>query len=353
MDASRPRVAFVPTRHYAVLLDVLEARGHRRDALLAHAGLDASVFASEHGHLTLEEVERLVGRACALENTDALGLEVGQRLQLMSHGSLSVAALTAPTVREAVETVVRFFALVSPLFSLELRRGEAKTAVRLSVRWPIDHEVERFHTATMSGSLYAQLRFLLGGTLPPGVELDARHPRPPGLPPWVDEIDVTIRFDRPRYELRLPSSILDVRLPLADPRAHESARRTCAAELAARPDPSRFSAAVERALRESGPPFPDLDATSRLLGISSRSLRRKLAEEGTSFREILAVVRLATADVWLADPKRSITEIGLALGYADAANFTRAYRRARGTSPSEIRSGRAASLAASRDGASS
>ena len=92
MPAQRPAQAFVPSRYYAMLLDVLAERGHARADLLRLAGVATEALVSDEGYLTLLQVEALVGRACALENTDALGLEVGKRLQLMSHGSLSMAA---------------------------------------------------------------------------------------------------------------------------------------------------------------------------------------------------------------------------------------------------------------------
>src|SRR5690606_27064576 len=138
-------------------IDTLCELGHDRAALMAVAGLDAKLLASEAGHLTLAQVDALVSHACSLENTDDLGLRVGQRLQLMSHGALSVAAVTAPTARAALAVVVEFFPLIMPLFSLEVHELGAKTAIRLVVRYPLNPEVERFHTATMSGSVYAQL----------------------------------------------------------------------------------------------------------------------------------------------------------------------------------------------------
>ena len=87
----------------------------------------------------------------------------------------------------------------------------------------------------------------------------------------------------------------------------------------------------------NGPPFLDLAGTAKRLATSSRSLRRRLRDEGTSFRSLLDEVRSSLADEWLEDPRRSITEIGLDLGYTDAANFARAYRRTKGVSPSAAR----------------
>ncbi len=337
MVSARPVQAFIPPRYYAILLDVLSERGHDPAALALLSGIPADAFVGDESYLTLAQVEALVGRGCELENTDELGLQVGQRLQLMSHGSLSVAALTSPTIADAIELIVECFALLMPLFALSVHPRGTRTGVRLGVRWPLHPEVERFHTATMSGSLYAQLRFLLGGVLPKDVELDARHPRPPGLPAWVDGIDIALRFDQPHYELRMPTSLLGVALPLADARAHETARKRCLEQLASRPDPARVASMVAHALSEHGPPFLDLEAVSRVLGLSSRSLRRRLQEEGVSFRELQSHARLTLADRWLADPRRSITEIGLELGYADAANFSRAFRSARGRTPNEAR----------------
>lgn len=335
---ARPRLAFVPLRYYAALLDTLVEAGHDGASILAASNIEPRLLAGEDNYLTLEQVEALVTRACTLENTDDLGLRVGQRLQLMSHGPLSITAFTAPCVRLALGTVVEFFPLLVPLFSVEVHDLGTQIGVRLGVRFQLTPEVERFHTATLSGSLYAQLRFMLGGVVPEGVELSARHPRPPGLPDWVNDTGVALHFDEPHYEIRVPASMLDFSMPLADPRAHELGRQHCRELLAARPDPSRTSSTVARLLLERGPPFPTVEVTARALSLSSRSLRRRLDEEGTSFRSILEEVRLSLADKWLGDAERTITDIGISLGYADASNFSRAYRRSRGRSPAQTRS---------------
>jgi AraC-like DNA-binding protein len=322
---SRPTLAFIPAQPYERLIDVLAERGH---------DLGADMFARGAGYLSLPSVEALVGRACTLAPEFELGLEVGSRISLMSHGWLSVAALSAATIADAIDVVAQHFALVSPLFSMSVDGN----AVRLSSRFALAPEVERFHTAVLCGSLHAHVpRLLFGGALPSGLELDAAHPRPRSLPRWVDEIGVTLAFDRPHHELRLPSALLSVRLPLADARAHRAALRRCGARLASRPDPSNTAATVRRVLITNGPPFLDLAGTAKRLATSSRSLRRRLRDEGTSFRSLLDEVRGALADEWLEDPRRSITEIGLDLGYTDAANFARAYRRTKGVSPSAAR----------------
>ncbi|HET6584096.1 MAG TPA: helix-turn-helix domain-containing protein, partial [Nannocystaceae bacterium] len=232
-----------------------------------------------------------------------LGHDVGARLSLMSHGWLGVAALSAPTLGGAIAVLAEHFALVSPLFAVSVHVEQGSIAMRFTSRWPLADDVQRHHLAVFYASLRAHL---------PSLALV-------------------------EHDLRVPAALADVRLPLADAHVHGAALRRCRSLLAARPDPTGTAAMVRRVLIASGAPFPDLAFVAKRLATSSRSLRRRLQEEGTSFRAILDDVRSTIADEWLDDPKRSITEIGLDLGYTDAANFTRAYRRANGQSPSAAR----------------
>ncbi len=305
--------------------------GHDRRTLLDAAALPPNAFASDGGYLTLLQVEALVRRALELEPDRPLAIEVGERMSLMSHGWLSVAALSAATIGDALEVLAQNFPLVSPLFELWHGTSEGMACARLVVRWALPIEVERFHLEAIAASLRANLLPLLfGGELPPGVRIETSLP--------AERVhDLPIEFGGRHHELRAPGSLLRVALPLADARVHDMALRRCAERMAARPDPATTSTTVRRVLLASGPPFLDLVGTAKRLAMSSRSLRRRLRDEGTSFRCIVDEVRSMVADKWLDDPSRSITEIGLDLGYTDAANFARAYRRANGLSPSAAR----------------
>jgi AraC-like DNA-binding protein len=300
---TQPTSAFLPAHLYAPLLDVLVERGHARTAVLDAAGLEAEPFTRSDGYLSLPQRAALVTHACALEAE--LGRDVGPRVSPMSHGWLSVAALSAPTIREAIDVVAQHFALVSPLFDLSVDATQDSIAIRLVCRWALAPEIERFHVAALCASLHAHMPRLVLRALPGGVEIDA--------------------------------AVVEQPLALADARVHRDALARCRALVAARPNPTETAATVRRVLIASGPPFLDLVGTAKRLATSSRSLRRRLREEGTSFRSLLDEVRSTIADEWLEDPKRTITEIGLDLGYTDAANFTRAYRRANGVSPSAAR----------------
>ena len=77
---------------------------------------------------------------------------------------------------------------------------------------------------------------------------------------------------------------------------------------------------------------------ARRLHMSSRSMQSKLAEKGTSFQEILDHTRQELASSYMEQSHLAITEIAYLLGFSDASNFTRAFRRWHGVSPREFRS---------------
>jgi len=83
---------------------------------------------------------------------------------------------------------------------------------------------------------------------------------------------------------------------------------------------------------------PTLAAAARLLGVNDRSLRRRLRQQGFSFRGLLAELRTQIALKYLRNTRLANEDIALALGFSDAANFRRAFYRWTNKTPSEIRS---------------
>ena len=78
---------------------------------------------------------------------------------------------------------------------------------------------------------------------------------------------------------------------------------------------------------------PSMVAVAAALGVGERSLRRRLATEGTSFQELLDEVREALALQLLETGVLSVEDVALRLGYAEASTFIVAFRRWRGTTP--------------------
>jgi AraC-like DNA-binding protein len=83
--------------------------------------------------------------------------------------------------------------------------------------------------------------------------------------------------------------------------------------------------------------FPTIDRVAEKLDVSARTLRRRLAEEDTTFQRVLDEVRFGLATEYLIETPLPVQEVASLLGYSDPGNFTHAFKRWAGTSPSDFR----------------
>jgi AraC-like DNA-binding protein len=104
-----------------------------------------------------------------------------------------------------------------------------------------------------------------------------------------------------------------------------------------------FVVSIRRAIEtlSYGENYPTIRTTAKLVGMSVRTLQRRLARAGASHHVLVAQARFATAAAVLERTDAKILELALDLGYSDHANFTRAFRRWAGCAPREYRSKRA------------
>jgi AraC-like DNA-binding protein len=109
-------------------------------------------------------------------------------------------------------------------------------------------------------------------------------------------------------------------------------------EIAARSAGQTVAARVKRILLQlHGGHCANLGEVAKELGMSTRTLRRRMTKEGTSFRQLLSDTRRELAKHYLLDPSLGVAETASLLGYEDPNSFFRAFREWEGTTPSEWR----------------
>src|SRR5262249_39080641 len=91
---------------------------------------------------------------------------------------------------------------------------------------------------------------------------------------------------------------------------------------------------VSRLLRDG---YPEVRSVAKLVGLSARTLQRRLSEEGVTYARVVARARCDAAQRMLEDPACKVIEVALDLGYSDQAHFTRAFARWTGLAPGEFR----------------
>jgi AraC-like DNA-binding protein len=280
-----------------------------------------------------------VFRAFGFTGNRALGIEFGLRTNPAAHGYVGYAAMSCATLRAALELVIRYVHLRQRDLSLALS-VEGETAV-LAARDNFDLGALRhlIHEATMIG-FFRMLGFLLGRPLA-GAALHFDWPQPDYLRDELRARLPPLQFGAPQTELRFAAGELECSLMMADPVAVRRAVEQCEREMAtSAPAAENLLERVRAELALTSNGYPDLESVASCLFMSSRTLKRKLAERGTRFQVLLDEIRYRDARRLLDNPDLDIQQIATTLGYEDPPSFTRAFRRWSGKTPSQARTKR-------------
>ncbi len=309
-----------------------------RDTMLAEAGVEPTVLADPNGWLSVSAVARLLDGASSLSRDSALGLGFARQLPWNDLGVLANLALTSPTVGAGLANISRYFGTTSTGASMWLDIDGRHAHLRYGIHDP-EIELHAQNSEFVFAVITRMAREATGDpTWAPG-ELQFRHPRPANTTAQRAFFRCRMRFEQPFDALVLPAPRLRERFHRADATRHshhvEAANRVLPDERALFGE--RVSAIVLSGLRTGE---LTLDGVAARLGTSTRTLQRRLREDGRSFQDVVAHLRSVAARRYVSDPAIPLTAVAARLGYTELSAFSRAFRRWTGQTPLEYRRGR-------------
>jgi AraC-like DNA-binding protein len=255
----------------------------------------------------------------------AIALRVSTMVQPNTLGIIGYLALASESRRNAFELVKGLTPLLWEDVECDLESGGEVALIRC--RTGSGPQASHFTTEYAIGLTVTMSRVLGAGRSDP---LEARFSY--SAPAYADEYErilrLPVRFDADEDGVLFPISMMDSLNPSADATLRQLLERYAADQLAKIPTSARFSQRV-RACILSMLPLGNLtaDTVAAQFSMSSRTLRRRLREEATSYQEILDDVRAELARHYLAKEKRGIDEVAFLLGFSDPSAFTKAFRR--------------------------
>ncbi len=319
----------------AYIRDVVELAGRWRvtpQALLGGLPLDEADLTSPATRVPLRVCEAIVTRALELTREPALAMHLGTQMRLSSHGFLGFAAMTAGSVRAAIEVAVKFASTRTSAIALSFHVEGDMASIALEERVPLGDTLREFVVIALFVGVWQLGQDLTGKPLD-GIA-ECAFPEPAylrGVP-----LGGRMRFDRPANRLVFPAAELELPLRTADPVATRLAIEQCERELAAVVDAS-IVGRVRGALAANPDKVPALPELAKELHMSERTLKRKLADRGTTFSAIRDDVLRQRALLLLDNRALSIGEIAAKLGYKEMPSFTRAFRKWTGKTPQAYR----------------
>jgi AraC-like DNA-binding protein len=328
---SAPRLAMSNQRlgTFATIPALLREMGIDPGPVFAGSGLDPSAITPDT-YAPVEVVLALLDRAVEAADCAHLGLLLGLRFKLDMHGLIGRLMRTAPTLRDALADYVSWQHGYSTGSIVYLARMGDDHAFGFGVHVPrsvVSHNVYDY----VSGVGVKMVAELTGQRVAPvEIHMSRREPEPGS--PYIRLLKCPVQFNRPLNCLILDGAALSTPLPTHDP----AERRELLATMEARVmGGGGYSAQVRRAIRrallQDAPRMPEIAGA---LGVHPRTLRRRLADEGTTFGDLLEEVRRTMARELLELTDMPMSEIADALAFAAPGVFTDWFRRAFGVPPS-------------------
>lgn len=305
--------------------------------VLAEHGIAASRN-DEPVELSVGTFHHLCDALASACNLPFLGLDVATRIPRGTYGLLEFTLRNAPTLFSALEVFSTLAPLVKEagLVQVEPIAGGARITEHVAVG-PAGRQV-----GELAMALWVRIvREILGDASWAPDRVCFMHARPETIEPLVAFLGTArLAFDARSNALDIDEPSLSRRVHGADPALYRLLATQATNELRSLPTdlPSRVLAVIRPLLAERIPGIAEVAST---LGVSSRSLQRRLAERGRSFLGLVDEARREVAERHLRDRSRTASEVAALAGFSDVRAFTRAFRRWTGTTPTAWRRGEA------------
>jgi len=312
------------------------ARGTRAAERVFRAeGLPLGLIHDQSGKLPLRCMMGLIERSAHETGDDFFGFNLGLAMQPEDYGPLGRYIGSAPTLCTMIQRSIRAvrYHTSGCEFSLTISEGLAYWGFRAFDPISIGRRHHADHV--IPSVIRAFGRYIGPGCCPTRLELE--YDRPPGWHTLEDWFGAPVVFGAATnalvFEERLLGSNSLRQVPLKDVFSWHDLRRL----VLQRPPRTTVEAARELVRLRLLDSSVDIDGVSQLLGIGSRTLQRRLAEENLTYRDVVQEMRLQRALELLRESSEPITSIAFSLGYSDIASFTRVFKQWTGFPPSHFR----------------
>jgi AraC-like DNA-binding protein len=313
-----------------------EREGIDVSALLRKAGLTQHQIDDPRTRIAVKAQIKFLALAANALKDDCLGFHLAQKFDLRIIGLLYYVLASSDTLDEALQRAARYSAIVNEGITLKFREGRN---VGLSfeyagvARHTDCHQIEFAMVALVRICRHLSNRDL------PASRVSFTHLRKKDLTKFIAFFGCDVTFGATIDELAFSTSIKGVPIVGADPYLNDLLVQYCEESISHRKAKSTsFGLSVENVVARLLPHGnPHASAVARKLGISQRTLARRLASEKLTFVRLVQRLKFDLARRHLADKALSISEIAWLLGYRDVSAFTHAFKRWTGKAPRTVR----------------
>jgi AraC-like DNA-binding protein len=319
----------------SVVIHYMEKLGIDAEDLLVGSGIQTSDLADPDVFVTPEQEFKVMHKIITLVPDPKIGFILGHQYHIGVYNKIGAAAFCSETLLDALRIVFQYIELTMTYFQYDLQ--VKNNLVFLRMKELID--LKELRTFICERELTAAYRIacdLLQFTMPLN-ELRFAYPKPAHASAYKDTFHCPIQFKARDQMLVFDSKYLFMKLPMANPLMRNTYEKECK-QLCLR---LQVQESVTDQVRHNiffGPEgLPSLSQVARGMSTTPRTLRRRLSEEGTSFKAIVTEILKEKAITLIQSTSQPIEQIAAELGYSNLPNFYRTFRSWTGHKPSYYR----------------
>ena len=305
--------------------------------LLRRVGLTPEVIADPGERLIVRSQITLLDEAAIALQDDCLGFTLARDFDPREIGLLYYVMASSQTLGDALKRVARYSQITNEALVVRYREGNG-LIISLSYSGVPRHS-ERHQIEFCMFAVLRICRVLTGQNLVPQHFWISHHRSGTTNSEMARFVGTAVEFGATADEFALNANARELPLIHADPYLNNLLLKYCEAALTdRRSNVSQLRTRVENAISSLLPHGRVVvDDVARSLGMSDRTLARKLSDEGLSFTEVLQQLRRDLAVQYLDDPKLHVSKIAWLLGFNEVSAFTHAFKRWTGKTPSQMR----------------
>ncbi|MFZ6046770.1 AraC family transcriptional regulator [Pseudomonas sp. CR3202] len=265
-----------------------------------------------------------------------IGLVLGNQTEADDFGALGHAMHCATSVEKVLRTLHQFIVVFAQESTFTYEMDSRFVYVDYQISDPtVIHRRQDSEFAI--ASVFRQLTLITNSQIRPS-RVDFEHDRPADLSEHKHIFQCPLYFNQPTNRLYLPIETLNLPVPHGNERLYKALQPYLEKERHERYIPDELLLQITRMIAaDMSSGVPSLVDICEQLGVSRRTLQRRLKEHGIEFSSLVEDVRRELALAYMKDSEYSMTEISLLVGYSESGSFTRAFRRWTGQSPQQYR----------------
>ena len=318
------------------IVQLLKARGRPSSLILREVGLDLEKVQNPEARIPFARHVALFEAAAEHLGDPHFGLHFGSSVDPLDAGLIGYVAANSATLGDAFGNLTKYLRVFSEGAHVDLQNADGFAVLAFDV---IDPDVRRRVQIQEFGMALIMNfgRFVTGRHLIPEW-IEFSHNRSDQVDDFERYFGAPVHFGRDRNALVLKNALMKLRCRAADERLLRILKDYCAEILRQRPERVDLKRDIEHLVARLLPSGSvTTKSVAKELGLSERTMARRLADAGTSFRQIIEEVRRELAKRYMVEPDVRPSQIARLLGYSEPSAFTHAFRRWTGRSPSQFR----------------